>query len=523
MANRNVVVGIIGENKLSKPLADAANDAEGFGNKLSGVGKTAAGVFTGVLASGGIQQIGGYLMDASKAAREDEAAQVALAQTLKTNAGATDAQIDSLEAFISKTQNATGVLDDELRPALGNLVRGSGDLAKSQAALSLAMDVSKGTGKDLGAVSEALGKALAGNLAPLKKLDPALGALIKEGASADEVMAALGETFGGQTAAAANTMEGKMARLHARMADFQENVGAKVNTVILTFVSILQDKVIPVVSSIINWMQEHKDVVVAVGIAIGAVLIPAFVGWAVAAGSAALATIAAAAPVIALTAVIAALVYGVIYAYEHWGVFRAAVDAVGDALGWLWNSVFKPVADWLGGHWLDVITIAGRVMVGVLTGGMSEVGKFIYDHWDEIIGFISDLPGKISNAASGMWDGLKDAFKAAINWIIGGWNSFTSKIGIPEFDTHIPGVGKVGGWSLGDRAHITPLATGGIVTAPTLALIGEAGPEAVVPLKKMNQFGNGGVTVIVQGDVYDADKFARKVKDAVAANARKGI
>jgi hypothetical protein len=54
-----------------------------------------------------------------------------------------------------------------------------------------------------------------------------------------------------------------------------------------------------------------------------------------------------------------------------------------------------------------------------------------------------------------------------------------------------------------DMANIPGLATGGIVTSPTLALIGEgAGPEAVIPLSRMNEFGMGGggnVTINVNG------------------------
>jgi hypothetical protein len=54
------------------------------------------------------------------------------------------------------------------------------------------------------------------------------------------------------------------------------------------------------------------------------------------------------------------------------------------------------------------------------------------------------------------------------------------------------------------------LAAGGIVTKPTLALIGEAGPEAVVPLSRYQRGGGGGgvtVQVTVQGNVYNADQM----------------
>lgn len=92
-----------------------------------------------------------------------------------------------------------------------------------------------------------------------------------------------------------------------------------------------------------------------------------------------------------------------------------------------------------------------------------------------------------------------------INAVLKLWNNlsipgFTVKL--PSVDTHIPGVGKVGGETLGwggfalpdvDLLPVPKLALGGIAMSPTLALIGEAGPEAVVPLDRAR--GIGGVTV----------------------------
>jgi hypothetical protein len=67
----------------------------------------------------------------------------------------------------------------------------------------------------------------------------------------------------------------------------------------------------------------------------------------------------------------------------------------------------------------------------------------------------------------------------------------------------IPGVGKIAGAVGGLVGKIPGLAEGGIVTSPTLAMIGEGGePEAVIPLSKMNQMGN--VTININSAVADA-------------------
>jgi hypothetical protein len=65
----------------------------------------------------------------------------------------------------------------------------------------------------------------------------------------------------------------------------------------------------------------------------------------------------------------------------------------------------------------------------------------------------------------------------------------------------IPGVSGIAGAVGGLIGKIPGLADGGIVTGPTLAVVGEAGPEAVIPLSKMNQMGN--VTININANVAD--------------------
>jgi hypothetical protein len=65
----------------------------------------------------------------------------------------------------------------------------------------------------------------------------------------------------------------------------------------------------------------------------------------------------------------------------------------------------------------------------------------------------------------------------------------------------IPGVSSIAGAVGGLVGKIPGLADGGIVTGPTLAVVGEAGPEAVIPLSKMNQMGN--VTININANVAD--------------------
>jgi hypothetical protein len=70
-------------------------------------------------------------------------------------------------------------------------------------------------------------------------------------------------------------------------------------------------------------------------------------------------------------------------------------------------------------------------------------------------------------------------------------------------------------------SNIPAMAEGGIVTGPTLALIGEAGPEAVVPLSQMgNMATGGGVTINVAGGLSTSAEIGQSVVNALRAYSR---
>jgi hypothetical protein len=213
-----------------------------------------------VAALGALTAAAGYSV---KAAIEDSAAQAQLAKTLQNVVGATDAQISATEKSISAMAMQTGVADDQLRPALAALVLGTQDLSTANDALNLALDVSAGTGTDLATVSDALSKAYGGNFKALRQLSPQLYAMIKDGASLDEVMAQLSRTFGGSAAVAANTAEGKFKRLGIALSETAEAIGMAILPAV--------EAVLPYLISFGNWAQDHVSVLLAVGTAIGAI------------------------------------------------------------------------------------------------------------------------------------------------------------------------------------------------------------------------------------------------------------
>jgi hypothetical protein len=445
------------------------------------IGKAAA---PAAAALGFLADFGG---DAVKAFMEDDKAAQLLAKSLKNTTGATDAQIASVEDFITKTSIAAAVSDDELRPAMDKLVRGTGDVTEAQDLLNLALDISAGTGKDLGSVSDALSKAFNGQLGPLKKLDPALAGLIENGATTDEVFAALGDTFKGAASTSANTASGKMKSFGIQMGEFKESVGAAVMPIV--------EKLLPAFTKIGTWISNNVPLVVTLGAVIGTLAAAVFV------------------------------INGALAAWGAVGAVTAAINAVmATSFSALWVATGAIVI-------LAVIAalialqmkfdIFGKAIDGIKAGFLIWWGvvKFVFDAVKT--GF-----GELANLGKAIFDGIGGAFKGVINAVIatleGGLN-----FAIKGLNTILDGIDKAAGpWvNFGEipSVKLPRLAEGGIVTSPTLAMIGEGnGPEAVIPLSKLGSmgFGGGGGGITVNVTSADPNAVVAALQQYVRSNNR---
>ena len=424
--------------------------------------------------------------DAVKAFAEDEKAAVALATTLSNVTGATDKQVEAVEKFITKTSFAVSVADDQLRPALAKLVTATGDVTTAQNLLTLALDISAGTGKDLGSVSDALGKAFNGTLGPLKKLDPALAGLIEEGASTGEIFKALSETFGGQAAAAADTASGRMEGLKIRMDEVKESIGEAVLPIV--------EELMPAFVSISDWASKNTGLIVAIGTAIagiGAVIL--ITNGAMAAYAAVTAIVAAAQAIMTISTyalytalgvgVILAIIGAIIMLEAKFGFLGDAVEGVKISAEFLWNKI-KEGFGWVVNNW--------PLLLAILAGPFGIAIAAVVKFKDNIIGVIKSIVGFMINAFSTVAETILAPFKTVFNGIADLWNSTIGALGFT-----VPSWVPLG---LGGKSFEVPdipvLGDGGIVTGPTLALIGERGPEAVIPLNRAGG-GMGGNTINV--------------------------
>lgn len=156
-----------------------------------------------------------------KAAAEDQRSQIVLAGVLRNTADARSSDIQAAERQIDTLSRLTGVADDALRPAFATLARTTQDTTKASELLTVALDTATGTGADVTSVADALAKAFNGNAKALRSLTPELSNLIKEGASADEIVARLRDSFGGLSTSAADPF----ARLSVASNEAKEALG----------------------------------------------------------------------------------------------------------------------------------------------------------------------------------------------------------------------------------------------------------------------------------------------------------
>lgn len=451
-----------------------------------------------VPAAAALTALAGAATISAKAAIEDQAQQQELARQITAVTGATDKQIKENERLIASMERQFAVSDAQLRPALGQLVRGTGDLTRAQQLLEVALDISAATGKDLESVTVALSKAENGQYTALQRLGIPLGentksmqalakaekdreaalqrvikldgeqaamaeltakdhAKLEEAkrklADADFLLAEaqqqagdfakdLANTFGGAASKAAETLEGRTKRMAIAMDNAKENIGFALLPVI--------EAVIPVLEKMSYWIQDNTKVAVIIGGVIAALSVT----------------------------ILAANV-----AIKAWAVVTKLVTAA----QWLLNVALN--ANPIG---LVIIAIAALVAAfvilekkfGVVSMAVQWLGEQFYKWIINPLKTIIDLAGKAASA---------------VGKIAGGIGGAISKV--------IPG-----------------LADGGIVTSPTLAMIGEGGePEAVIPLSQLANFGGGGgINITINSTVAD-DRLGDVIVNALRQyNRRSG-
>ena len=259
--NRTLKLSILADvDDLNKKLKAANGDVENSATQLEKFGKVAGAAFLAAAAAAGAYavKIG---VDGVKAALADEQSQVKLASALENATGATKAQIAATETSIDKMARATGVADDQLRPALARLALSTNSTSKAQELLSLALDISTQTGKPLEGVANALGKAYDGNTAALGKLGVGLSSAELKAMSFTDVQTKLSDLFGGAAAKNAETYQGRMDRLKVAFDESVEAIGYKLLPILQSLIDIILNKIVPGFEKFAKLFDPIKDAI----------------------------------------------------------------------------------------------------------------------------------------------------------------------------------------------------------------------------------------------------------------------
>lgn len=552
MADREFLLKIVGDvSNASKSLDKLENDVDTFKTKVTGAAKIIGGALAvGVAvdfgkslvesasqqeqAFGAVNSVFGEYADSIHESAQNAAKDLGLAQ----------GQYEELATLTGALLKNAGVPLDEVAASTQNLTQVGADLsamyggtvADAMGAINSAL---KGEMDPL----EAFGVSLKATAIEAKAV--AMGLVDAEGKATDygKKMATVA-LIQEQSADAAGTfakesgsVAGQTQIMQAQFKNLQADLGQRLLPVMMEFLSIL--------TRVIGFVQANQSWLIPTVAAIGGIVLAIQAWqWATAAWStvttvatgvqAAFNAVMAANPIGLIVIAIAALVAGFILAYKKVDWFREGVDAmvkaVVSALEWIidtvhavWNTI-TDVFNWVRNNW--------PLLLAILTGPFGLAVLAIARNWDtiksgaqtlidNIRGFFAAVPEKIRSALENIWQTIsypferginlvetalgnvlqwfidfpthvsnafwdlaeiiKQPFKAAFDGIKSFWNNTVGGFGfsVPGW---VPGVG-------GKSFKIPRMATGGIVTGPTIALLGEAGREAVIPLDRMGDFG----------------------------------
>jgi phage-related protein len=456
---------------------------------------------------------------------------------LRNTTRARDADIRSVEDWILKTSLAVGVADDQLRPAFGQLARATGDMTEAQDLLSKALDISAATGIDVETVSKDLAKAHNGVTRGLLKYGVAIKRADGTSMSFDETLAALDKRFKGSAATAANTAEGQFKRLGVQFNEVKESIGQALIPVVT--------KLGQAFLSLVGWVQRNADLLRVLGLALAPIvagLVAMMIVQKVSAAVAVFNAVLAANPIGLVVIAIAALVTGLVIAYKKVGWFRAFVDgsfravkaaftAMAEGFRWAWQNIVQPV--WNAAQtairiYLTPLRLAFEglqtVFQGVVWGirkAWENILRPVFDAVRRAAGLVGSAFRTMKDGVAAAWNGVLSVVRTVWNSIADLWNSSVGKISI-HVPSWVPGVGGKGF----DMPNLPRLAEGALVMKPTLALVGEAGPEAVVPLSRMRDSnrpaGNMTVTVNVTAPPGADQTYIRWLSDQILRAARDG-
>jgi len=359
------------------------------------------------------------------------------------------------------------------------------------------------------------------------------------------ILGELNKEFGGS----AKAQETSTQKMQVAMHNLQDTIGQALVPIITKASLFLSGSLVPALTNVAGWAGQHLVPILS---QLGSFiqkntswLIPLVSGILAAVAAFKIVTIAmgifnavmAANPIFLVIAALVALGIGLVMAYNKVGWFRDFVNTswhvIASVTTWLWANIIKPVFTAISVYisitvtiirtyiniWMTIFRTLGSVTTAVFSGMRAAIGwissafasaySAVSGYVSRIVGAVTSIPGRIGSAAGSMLSAgrnLISSFWSGIRSGAGNVGGFVSDLGsaiknglnnilhlplhIPRINTHLPGVGTIGGEVL-----IPALAKGGIIPATPggrLVRVAEAGQsEAVVPLDRLNAMLSG--------------------------------
>lgn len=498
-------------------LKDEASQAmQQMGGKLEGALKNAQGA--SLAFTGAIGAVGYGLFSAARAAEEADKVHRQLEAVLRSTGGAAGWTKDQAVELASEMQRLTN-FDDEAVISAQNLLLTFTKIGNETfpRATKAVLDMSTAFGQDTKASAIQLGKALNDPIQGVSALSRVGVQFTKEQeemianfvatndiASAQAVILKELET---QVGGSAEAMADPWIQMKNALSDAWETAGQQLKPVldalavtITNFATNTLPALIEKITAIVQWFKENEWAIYAVAGAITGAVVPAI--WAMVSAFAAAAI--ALAPFIIGGAIIGGIVAGVSWIIENWEMLRERAAEI-------WNSIKEFLTNNIG-----------NIVLLMTTGGIGLIAKYIIQNWDNIKAKTQEIWTGIGGIIAGVWEGIKETVKSGINWVIEKINNMIEKVN----EVLSKSAGAVGIKKSPSLKTIPMLANGGIVTRPTLAMVGEGGePEAVIPLSRLREMGGGGsgVVVNINGNVLTGPEYARELGRELALEIKRQV
>lgn len=268
MATETITLRLVAQDLMSGNVSKAIGKIDTLakrggimGSVFQGIGQSIGQMLNPLgLATQGFGMMTDFLMDATKAAIEDEKAQARLVTTLKANVDGWESHADALDAAIEAGQELA-FTDDDIRASLGRLLPFTKDVNEAIRLNAMAMDLARARGMGLEEAASLVAKAYSGQATALRRA----GIAITNTKDSTKALAELQQQVFGQAEDYAETTEGTFQSLQIQLDEVVEQIGYELLPTVKDFAEYAKTDLVPAVKETVKNLKEAVDVMGLLG------------------------------------------------------------------------------------------------------------------------------------------------------------------------------------------------------------------------------------------------------------------